>query len=418
MSKARQASLSFCFFSLIVHRSSLCAFLFALARPPAVWDVLEDPGEKGLTMESAEFVVVGAGLAGAGTAYGLTQAGASDVVVLEQEDAPGVHSSGRNAAMIRQVVSGEDVAALAREGAAFLQDPPAEWDQPPTVDPHGSLLLGGGDSSAALREDMAMARSAGVEVQWLDAEDCRRRVPALEGADFEGAVWCPSDGVVDVAALLSGFLREAEKAGARLATRRKVEGFEIDDGRIAAVLTNQGPIRARVAINAAGAWAEGIGRMAGAADCSLTPFRRHIYVTGPMPEIPRDWPFVWDVAHEIYFRPEPPGLLMSPCDEAPEEPGIPKEDLAAAELLGEKLERYLPYLADVTVSRVWAGLRTMAPDRRFVIGWDGRCRGFFWVAGLGGHGVTASAAVGSLAARLLSRDGPDPSSPFDPGRFS
>ncbi|MCX7012550.1 MAG: FAD-dependent oxidoreductase [Candidatus Sumerlaeota bacterium] len=367
-------------------------------------------------MDSAEHVIIGAGLAGAATACRLTEAGADSVLVVEQEDAPGIHSSGRNAAMIRQLVSDPEIAALGREGAAFVRRIPPDWDEPVQFDANGSLLLGLGPAAESLRRDLAEARRAGLEAEWRAAEQCLAQVPVLEGAEFEGGVWCPTDGVVDVAALLQGYLREARKRGARLLTRCAVEGFDVRNRRVEGVRTSQGLIRCKTAINAAGAWAGEVARRAGAADLPLAPYRRHIFVSGPLDWVRRDWPFVWDVAHEVYFRPEPPGLLLSPCDEAIVPPGMPAEDSAAVELLGQKLERHLPRLADITISRSWAGLRTLASDHKFVIGWDRVVEGFLWVAALGGHGVTTSAAVGSLAARLLLGRRVE-KNPFDPARY-
>ena len=107
---------------------------------------------------------------------------------------------------------------------------------------------------------------------------------------------------------------------------------------------------------------------------------------------------MWDETHGLYFRPESGGLLLSPCDETDYAPGDVASDPAAAGHLAEKLARWMPRLAGVAVRRTWAGLRTLAPDSHFVIGEDPVRRGFFWCAGLGGHGVAASAAAGRLAA--------------------
>ena len=139
---------------------------------------------------------------------------------------------------------------------------------------------------------------------------------------------------------------------------------------------------------------------------------------GPLPRARADWPFVWDVAHDVYFRPESGGLLLSPCDESELPPGIPDVDPAAIDLLHRKLSHHLPALADVPLARTWAGLRTFAPDKRFVIGPDPLLPGFFWAAGLGGHGVTTSHAAGALAAELVERPESDAGNPFSPARFA
>ena len=129
------------------------------------------------------------------------------------------------------------------------------------------------------------------------------------------------------------------------------------------------------------------------------------------------WPFVWDVSHDIYFRPEGEGLLLCACDQQELPPGDPPVDETVQELLAEKIQNYIPALSRVSISKGWAGFRTLSADGRFVIGWDPKVKGLFWVAGLGGHGVTTSSAVGTLAAELI-LGGPDKrSDPFSPHRF-
>jgi D-arginine dehydrogenase len=170
-------------------------------------------------------------------------------------------------------------------------------------------------------------------------------------------------------------------------------------------------------VNASGAWANIIAEMAGARKMPLRPCRRHLYVSGPLSWVDKSWPFVWDVTHDIYFRPEGEGLLLCACDQTEVSPGDPPLDPSVKELLAEKIERYIPALSGVSISSGWAGLRTLSADGRFVIGWDPKVEGFFWVAGLGGHGVTTSSAVGALAADLILAGPGKSSEPFRPARF-
>jgi len=148
----------------------------------------------------------------------------------------------------------------------------------------------------------------------------------------------------------------------------------------------------------------------------LRPCRRHLFATGPVPEADRRWPFVWDVTNDFYFRPDAGGLLMSACDEQEWGPGDATVDPAAQRFLEEKRARHAPRLAGIPLASGKAGLRTLTPDGRFVIGPDPRIAGFVWLAGLGGHGVTTSFAVGALAARLIAEGGGAPA--FAPGRFT
>jgi len=368
-------------------------------------------------MISTRYVIIGAGFAGAATAYHLARRGVREIIILEQEGMAGVHSSGRNASMVRQVVPEPSVMALAREGAAFLSSLPAEWPLPVSFQKNGSLLLGSGEGWARLGRDAERARQMGIEVECWSRQKAKEHVAALEDADFDGAVWCPGDGVVDVHALLSGFLRVAASLGANVRYGGSVRAIEVRDGRVTGVQITDGVIRTDAVINAAGAWASAIGKMAGAAEVPLRPCRRHLFFTGPLSWVDRRWPFVWDVSHDIYFRPESGGLLLCACDQEEMAPGIPPTDDSVAQLLAEKIRDHLPGIANVAIRSSMAGLRTLSPDGRFVIGWDPKVRGFFWVAGLGGHGVTTSSAIGALAASLILDADGERGREFSPKRF-
>jgi D-arginine dehydrogenase len=369
-------------------------------------------------LASAQYVIIGAGFAGAATAYHLARRGATDVVILEQEAQAGVHSSGRNAAMVRQVVSEPAVAALARDGAAFLRSLPADWPVPVEFRQNGSLLLASGEGWKKLSRDAEAARQGGAEAECWSKERTKEYVPVLRDADFDGAVWCPTDGVVDIHALLTGYLKAAQSLGVKVRYGSSVRGIDVRGDRWIWVVTSTGVINAETVVNAAGAWAGPIGKLAGAAEMPLHPCRRHLFLTAPLSWVDRKWPFVWDVAHDIYFRPESGGLLLCPCDQDEMAPGIPATDDAAAELLFEKIRRYAPALSEVAIKTSWAGFRTLSSDGRFVIGWDPKVKGFFWVAGLGGHGVTTGSAVGALAAELILDSETGRAAEFSPKRFS
>jgi D-arginine dehydrogenase len=365
-----------------------------------------------------EQVIIGAGFAGAATAYHLMRRGRTDILVLERETIPGFHSSGRNAAMIRQCVSDPALTRLARDGAAFLRDLPPDWPLPVEYKQNGSLLLGSGKGWEKLRKDAEVGVRLGVDASLWTPEQAKSHVPVLCETAFDGAVWCGSDGVVDIHALLSGYLKGAAHGGARIRYGSAVEAIYAkgDDGFELA--TSGETIRTKVLINASGAWANTVATMAGADELPLHPYRRHLFVSPPLDWVDRSWPFVWDVSHDIYFRPEGNGLLLCACDQEEMPACDPPLDPSAEELLAEKIQHYLPALANIAINRQWAGLRTLSSDGRFVIGWDAKVQGFFWVAGLGGHGVTTSSAVGALAAELIAAGPGEKSQAFSPERFS
>ncbi len=365
--------------------------------------------------ETTRYVIIGAGFAGAATACHLAFQGKRQIVILEQEPVPGFHSSGRNAGFIRQVLAEPSVADLAAESARFIRKPPPAWPVPVSYDPIGCLILGRGEKWQALQEDADLARRRGIEVECWSPERTRAAVPLIRDAALDGALWCVSDGVIDIHALLSGYLKTAQGAGAVIRYGATVNEVRVRHGRVQGVATAQGFFAADVVVNAAGPWAGPVGVMAGAAPIAFHPRRRHLFVTPPLDWVQPDWPFVLNVSDEVYFQPSSGGLMLCPCDEDDVPPCDPPTQPEALELLAEKLAAAYPHFPDVPVGRCWAGLRTFTDDNRFVIGWDPGVEGFFWVAGLAGHGVTTSAAVGSLAARLLLGADADPN--FSPARF-
>lgn len=353
-------------------------------------------------METCDVVVIGAGLAGAATAYHLTRLGVGKVLLLEQEPMAGMHSSGRNAAMARQSDVPEPIAPLAQEAVRFLTAPPDDLETPTLVRACGLLLLAEGERAEGMR-------SAGP---WLERSEVERRVPVTQGGAFEGALWGPEEGVVDVARLLQAFIAAGSRRGVRLLTAHRANAIHVDRGRVVGVEAGGRRIATAAVVNAAGAWAAAVGGLAAACPVPLRACRRHLFATGPLSWVERDWPIVWDVSHDFYFRPEPPGLLLSPCDESEQRPGVPTVDPGAASLLAGKLGRFMPGLGDLPLARSWAGLRVLTPDGRFVLGRDPRVEGLVWCAGLGGHGMTTSAAVGRVAAEaVLGHDGPPAHSP-------
>jgi D-arginine dehydrogenase len=368
-----------------------------------------------VTTLTADAVVVGAGFAGAATARYLVRAGVRRVVLLEREATPGRHASGLNAGMARQNSIPPRLLPLAVEGIAALRNAVSD-EGIPLFRRTGSLILGDAEAEAGLREGLPRMHAQGLGGEWLDAESVATRVPVVRGGSFAGGVYCPDDGVVEIGAALQHLLRLATTGGTALLTGQTLTGIEKLGGRIHAVRTDRERIEAPLLVNAAGAWAGAVAALAGAEPVPLRPCRRHLVVSAPLPEVDPEGPFVWDVSHELYFRPERPGLLLSPCDEDEWSPGAAPSDPAALELLAQKLTDHYPGLATVRPLRSWAGLRTLTPDGGFVIGRDPRVEGFVWCAGLGGHGMTVAHAAGRLAAEAACGGAIRPS--CDPARFA
>ena len=227
-------------------------------------------------------VVVGAGFAGAAVAFHLTRMGMERVTILEQEEVPGMHASGRNAAMVRQVVPHESIAALARGGAAFLRRLPPDWPLETRFEQNGSFLLASAGDSAKLKQDGARTQECGVAAEWWPIERIVEAVPILAGSPAEGGLWCPTDGVVDIHSLLHGYLKAAASVGARLRTSSPLRRVVVRQGKVCAVPD-------RIRRNHSGC-CDQRGRSLGPTDRSsgrgLTrpagSYRRHLFVTKPL----------------------------------------------------------------------------------------------------------------------------------------
>jgi len=359
-------------------------------------------------------VIVGAGYAGAATAWWLARRGhGAEVVLLEGEPSPGLHASGRNAGLIVSLVEDPVTCAMTVRGSRLL----ASAFGGAVVRRRGGLLLARDEAGfATLRE---RAREHGVPIEPSSTREAAREIPWLMEAACGAALHCRDDGQIDPEALLRLYLEAAPEQGVRLVAGARVTAIIKSAGRVSGVETTAGSFPAGVLVNAAGAWAGTVAEMAGLVDLGLRPFRRHLFTTEPLIGTGAAWPFVWDLSHEVYVRADGDRLTLCPCDEEPHPARTPATSPEVARELHRRLALALPRLEGVGIESARACLRTFAPDRRYVIGPDPRLPGFFWIAGLGGTGATAAAAVGELAAGLLA-GAPAVTAevrPFDPARL-
>lgn len=352
----------------------------------------------GENSKNSEILVIGAGFAGAATAYFLHQAGLIDCRVLDAAELPGTKSSGLNAAMGRQVIANPEFRALAREGMQFLRNPPPGFSDIPLADGRGSVLMFSSDDSPRATQLAMDSKDDGIATVLWDVQQLRDRFSFLRNVD--SAIFTPGDGLIDIHALLYGFLQPL-RARDQLDCNAPVEKIVFKNERWF-VTTTAGNFSARIVVNAAGAWSDAIATLAGATPAALQIRRRHLFVSRPSPIVNKDWPFIWDLSHQYYFRPESGGVMLSACDEtltSADEAYV--EDGAVTTMLLEKLTRHCPMLADIPISKTWAGARTFTADGKPLVRWDERVPQFLWVAGLGGHGATCAAAIGKRAAALI-----------------
>ncbi|MBM65764.1 MAG: hypothetical protein CMH55_05970 [Myxococcales bacterium] len=349
----------------------------------------------------AEFVIVGAGLAGAAVAEQLTKAGHRDLLVIEQESEAGWHGSGQNAGMLRQHASNPFTAALARRGLHLHRSLRDRLPAAPPLLATGSVLVGGQGPELA-----AGYRAGHTE-----------RLPAARFEELTGmqlpaqsrALYCPDDGLREAKALCHHLL---EHSAATLQMEARVEGLHHQGGRVRGLVLEDGrSIEAERVILCGGAWSRDL------LDLPLQPFKRHLFVLSQRQKR-TSMPWVWDLDGEVYFRGHEEGLLVSACDDIPESPRRGEQPACGPEGLA-RLHRALherwPQLAAPRLVRSWAGLRVLSPDDAFILGPDPRFTGLAWCTGLGGHGLTCALSAAALALRPWLGDqvdvGNDPQGP-------
>ncbi len=337
-----------------------------------------------------DFAIIGAGIAGASLAAELSPH--AKVIVLEAEDTPGYHSTGRSAAFWEECYGGPGIVPLTLGSGPYLAENGF-------LRPRGALYVGREDDKKALDDFVERFAGTGVTIERLGREGLVERVPQMR-ADWTDALWEPACSDIDVAGLHQHYLKALRQGAVDLECRARLADAQLRDG-VWNLVTEQGSaFRAAMLVNAAGAWADNIAQGVGLQPLGIQPLRRTVAQLRVSPAAPDDLPLVLDINGNFYFKPDNGRLWLSPhdeiptiaCDAAPEE-----IDVALA------IDRF----EDVTnwtieaVERRWAGLRSFAPDRLPVYGRADELPEFYWFAGQGGFGIQTSPAAAKLAAQDL-----------------
>lgn len=355
--------------------------------------------------KSTDVVVIGAGIAGASAAWHLAEH--VTVAIVEQENQPGVHATGRSAALFTETFGPPPVRALVSAGRSFLSSPPDGFGDGPLLSGRGVLWVARPEDLDLLDEKERDAAHGSVEASRLNAEGCRDLVSVLKGDLIAAGLHEPGAMAIDVDALLQGYLRGSRDRGAALHLNAPVTGIERHRGRWRVAVGDQ-RWDCDVVVNAAGAWCDRVAAMAGTAPLGLRPLRRSVFVFPPPPGLDiAAWPLVSDIAGRYYFEPSGGLILASPADEIPDEPGDARPEVEDIALGVSEIEAATE-LRVRGVRRTWAGLRTFAPDGVPAVGFDPDHPGFFWLAGQGGYGIKTSPALGQLTAALVTGQTPPP----------
>lgn len=361
--------------------------------------------------EVFDVAIIGAGMAGASLAAEC--APHARVLLVEAEDTPGYHTTGRSAAFWEEAYGGPGVLPLTEASGRFLRDGGY-------LSPRGALNIGREVDRAKVEGFVDTFAKHGVTVELLDRAALADRVPGLR-EDWTCAAWEPDCADIDVAGLHQHYLAMANRTGTVLRVRARVEHLE----RVAGAWRlrwRDGEARASLVVNAAGAWADGLAELAGARPIGIRPLRRTVVQLRTSPVPPADLPLTLGINEDFYFKPQGDRLWLSPHDETPDiaRDAAPEElDVAVAI---DRMEQVVDWKVDA-LERRWAGLRSFAPDRLPVYGFDPQAAGFFWFAGQGGFGIQTAPAAARLGAQLLLGLGADAlteridAKTYDPDRF-
>ncbi len=347
----------------------------------------------------SDVIILGAGMAGASLGFELASSAARRITIVELEDQPGRHSTGRSAAMFFESYGNPTVRALTRASRQFLEHPPEGLADVPLLSPRSCLFIADAPRLPSI-DAMLNAPGDAASLRRVEVADALARVPILRSDWLAGALLDESGHDIDVAALHQGYLRMAKRAGARLLLAAGEMRFERHAG-IWAVHSRVGTVEAPIIVNATGAWADQVAAQFGARPVGLQPMRRTAMLLPAPPDHDiRGWPLVVDVDETFYFKPDAGQLLLSPANEDPMPPcDVMPEELDVA-LAIDRFERATTVRVE-RIGRRWAGLRSFVADRSPVVGFDAEVEGLFWLAGQGGYGIQMAPALARLAAGLL-----------------
>ena len=337
-----------------------------------------------------DIAVIGAGIAGASMAAEC--AGVASVALLEAEPAPGYHTTGRSAAFWEECFGGPAIVPLTLASEQYLASIGA-------LRRRGAVYIARTGDEAAVETFLARFHDTGVRIERLDRDALERLVPGLR-QDWTLAVSEPRCADIDVTKVHHHYLSLLTARGGRLLRNHRVANVERNGSEWLLDCGAAGEMRAGVLVDAAGAWADDVARMAGARPLDIAPLRRTIVQLRTDPTPPADLPLVLDLDGKFYFKPEAARLWLSPHDETPSPPCDAAPEEIDVALAIDRLQQVVDWRVEA-VERKWAGLRSFAPDRRPVYGWDRACEGFFWFAGQGGFGIQTAPPAARLAAQLL-----------------
>jgi glycine/D-amino acid oxidase-like deaminating enzyme len=360
----------------------------------------------------AAVVIVGGGAIGCAVAYRLTEAGLRDVLLIDKEPALASVTTAQAAGLVGQVRSSIERVRLAMDSVATFEALERGPAPRPAWRRVGSLRIALEDARVEEFERLIrIARAAGLEVELLDHAAAEARWPGLVTAPAKAILWCPSDGYLQPYDLAMAYQARARAAGARFATSVRLTGITLREAAVIGIETDRGSIRCATVIDAAGAHAWHVARMAGL-ELPIVPVRHEYFITVPTGGIGPDWPCLRVPDATLYGRPDVNALLLGGWEPealsldprfypATGEPPAIEPDWPVLADFSELFAPLYPPVREAGIRHVFRGWPTFTPDGRFIVGASRRVRGFVMAGGCNAHGVSGSAGIGRHVVEAL-----------------
>ena len=355
-------------------------------------------------MTHSDILIIGGGIAGMSAAYFLAKAGKS-VTVLEREDQPGYHSTGRSAALYSETYGPKIIRKMSTASRDFFLNPPAGFTENPILTPRGIIMYAGPGEEAELDALISEGRANGANFTELTPDALKEIVPILNTDLIAKGAHEPDAMDIDVHALHWGFIRQFKAVGGNLVIKADVSAITKAGDNWQVTLANGDVHSSAILVNAAGAWADDIATKAGVKPLGIVPKRRTaVMVDAPDGMDIHGLPMVAALDESLYFKEDAGRLLVSPADKTPTEP----HDVQPEELdIAIAIDRLMT-ATSVVVRRPgesWAGLRSFFADGDPVSSFDPQDDSFYWLAGQGGYGIQTAPAMGEYAASLICGNG-------------
>ena len=363
-------------------------------------------------LENAEFIIIGGGAVGCGVAYALARMGKTDILLLDRAEDVGQVTTAQGAGLCGQVRDSVERIKLAMHSVATFRELQKDPDVTPDWQEAGSLRIALSEKRAEeFRRLKETCDQAGLETAFLDHEEAKKRWPLMNFERTKAVLWCPSDGCMTPARVVKAYQHQGRKLGVRFATSVALEEIVCRNGQVTGVKTTAGSAECRYVINAAGAHAYHVAKLAGL-DLPIVPVRHEYYVTVPMPGLSASLPSFRVPELTLYGRVRDGGLLLGGWEnialrtdpQAYDLNGAPPmidPDWPVLSSFEKSFAALLPSATGAEKKTIGKGWPTFTPDGRFIIGESCRVKGFVMAGGCNAHGISGSGGIGKLLVESL-----------------